>query len=134
MERGKKMGSKMIIVDGNAIARRFYHAANAESMKDVSTNFLDHLADLKVKEESNYMYCIFDNKGDTFRNKIEITYKEGRKPEPEFVNDKPKYSIFISFIRSELIKMMYVFSPSDKDKCIYNKYYQNQLFLSFFRI
>lgn len=82
------MGKKMILIDGNAIFYRAYHALPPfKTSKGESTNaiygFLRMLLEIYRREKPDYLGIAWDHKAPTFRHSTYTEYKATRSAPPE---------------------------------------------------
>ena len=87
---------KLILIDGNALMHRAYHALPPLTTKkgevvNAVYGFTSVLLKVIKELRPDYMICTFDVAGGTFRDKIYSEYKAGRKkPDQEFYDQIPK--------------------------------------------
>ncbi len=81
------MAETLLIIDGNSLLYRGFHALPLLSSKGVYTNAIQGFMGMLLKaiQEKTPTYCTvaFDEYGPTFRHEIYEEYKAGRKPTPE---------------------------------------------------
>ena len=81
------MRDTFLIVDGNSLMHRAFHALPLLDYKGTYTNALQGFFSMlfKVFQEDRPQYCAvcFDEHGPTFRHTAYAEYKAGRKPTPE---------------------------------------------------
>ncbi len=92
-----------LIVDGNSLVFRAFHALPLLSYNDIYTNAVQGFFSMlfKVFQEQRPSYCAvcFDEHAPTFRHTVYEEYKAGRKPTPEEL--RPQFPI----VKELLIKM-----------------------------
>ena len=101
---------KLILIDGNALMHRAYHALPPLTTKkgevvNAVYGFTSVL--LKVIKElgPDYMICTFDVAGGTFRDKIYSEYKAGRKkPDQEFYDQIPKIKEVVKILNIPIVE------------------------------
>jgi len=87
---------KLILIDGNALMHRAYHALPPLTTKkgevvNAVYGFTSVLLKVIKDLKPDYMICAFDVAGGTFRDEIYKEYKAGRaKPDQEFYDQIPK--------------------------------------------
>ena len=81
------MRETFLIVDGNSLTYRAFHALPLLDHNGVYTNAVQGFFSMlfKVFEEEKPAYCAvcFDEHAPTFRHTVYDAYKAGRKPTPE---------------------------------------------------
>lgn len=89
------MADTFLIVDGNSLTHRAFHALPLLSYNDMYTNAVQGFFSMlfKVFEEEKPAYCAvcFDEHGPTFRHTVYEDYKAGRKPTPEEL--RPQFAV-----------------------------------------
>lgn len=91
-----KTNKKLVLIDGNALMHRAYHALPPLTTKkgelvNAVYGFTSVLLKVIKELKPDYMVCAFDVAGGTFRDKIYKEYKAGRiKPDQEFYGQIPK--------------------------------------------
>ena len=82
----EKMTNTFLIVDGNSLMHRAFHALPLMDADGVYTNaiygFLSMLLKAVKEEEAAYLAICFDEHGPTFRHQIYAEYKAGRAATP----------------------------------------------------
>ncbi|MCK5475772.1 MAG: DNA polymerase I [Candidatus Pacebacteria bacterium] len=87
---------KLIIIDGNALMHRAYHAVPPLTTKrgeliNAVYGFTSVLLGVIKELKPDYIVCTFDVEGGTFRDEIYAEYKAGRKkPDQEFYDQIPR--------------------------------------------
>ncbi len=78
------MNQKLIVIDGNSVLHRAYHALPLLSSNSVYTNavygFLTMLIGIVKQHNPNYLVVAFDVSKKVFRHEFFSEYKAGRKP------------------------------------------------------
>ncbi len=81
------MANTLLIIDGNSLMYRGFHALPLLSYGNVYTNAIQGFMGMFIKalQEKRPTYCVvaFDEAGPTFRHNVYKDYKAGRKPTPE---------------------------------------------------
>ena len=81
------MANKVLIVDGNSLIFRAYHALPLMDYEGAYTNAVQGFFSMLLKAIETYQidYCVtcFDEKGPTFRHEQYEDYKAGRSPTPK---------------------------------------------------
>ena len=82
------MADKLIMIDGNSLIFRAFHALPPMNMDNgVQVNaaygFFSMLLNLAQEQQPQYMAVAFDLKGPTFRKKMYAGYKATRSKTPE---------------------------------------------------
>lgn len=99
------MGDTLLIVDGNSLTHRAFHALPLLDHQGVYTNAVQGFFGMlfKVFEEEKPAYCAvcFDEHAPTFRHTAYADYKAGRKPTPEEL--KPQFPLI-----RELLTAMHI--------------------------
>ncbi|MBQ2700068.1 MAG: DNA polymerase I [Clostridia bacterium] len=99
------MRETFLIVDGNSLTFRAFHALPLLDHNGVYTNAVQGFFSMlfKVFEEEKPAYCAvcFDEHAPTFRHTVYDAYKAGRKPTPEEL--KPQFPLI-----KELLKAMHI--------------------------
>ena len=90
-----------LIVDGNSLVFRAFHALPLLSYNDIYTNAVQGFFSMLFKafEKENPTYCAvcFDEHAPTFRHTVYEAYKAGRKPTPEEL--RPQFPIVKELLR-----------------------------------
>jgi DNA polymerase-1 len=108
MEMNKS--KKLILIDGNALMHRAYHALPPLTTKkgeivNAVYGFTSVLLKVIKDLKPDYMICAFDVKGGTFRDKIYKDYKAGRKkPDQEFYDQIPKIKEVVKALNIPIIE------------------------------
>ena len=100
------MSKKMVLVDGNSLMHRAFHALPLlDDGAGVYTNavfgFLSMLFKVLKEEQPQYLAVAFDLHGPTFRHQQYQDYKAGRAPTPPEL--KPQFPLL-----KELLEAMHV--------------------------
>jgi DNA polymerase-1 len=101
---------KLILIDGNALMHRAYHALPPLTTKkgeivNAVYGFTSVLLKVIKDLKPDYMICAFDVKGGTFRDKIYKDYKAGRvKPDQEFYDQIPKIKEVVKVLNIPIIE------------------------------
>ena len=101
---------KLILIDGNALMHRAYHALPPLVTKKGETvnavyGFTSVLLKVIKNLQPDYMICAFDVAGGTFRDKIYQDYKAGRvKPDQEFYDQIPKIKEVVKTLNIPIIE------------------------------
>ena len=80
------MKDAFLIVDGNSLMHRAFHALPLMDADGIYTNaiygFLNMLIKIVREEQARYLAICFDEHGPTFRHEIYAEYKAGRSETP----------------------------------------------------
>ncbi len=101
---------KLILIDGNALMHRAYHAlppltTKKGEMVNAVYGFTSVLLKVIKELKPDYMVCAFDVAGGTFRDKIFSGYKAGRvKPDQEFYDQIPKIKEVVKALNIPIIE------------------------------
>ncbi|MCK5466470.1 DNA polymerase I, partial [Candidatus Parcubacteria bacterium] len=101
---------KLILIDGNALMHRAYHALPPLTTKkgevvNAVYGFTSVLLKVIKDLKPDYMICAFDVAGGTFRDKIYDKYKAGRKkPDQEFYNQIPKIKEVVKVLNIPIVE------------------------------
>ncbi|MEA2097679.1 MAG: DNA polymerase I [Patescibacteria group bacterium] len=101
---------KLILIDGNALMHRAYHALPPLTTKkgevvNAVYGFTSVLLKVIKELKPDYMICAFDVAGGTFRDKIYSEYKAGRKkPDQEFYDQIPKIKEVVGVLNIPIIE------------------------------
>ncbi len=101
---------KLILIDGNALMHRAYHALPPLTTKkgevvNAVYGFTSVLLKVIKDLKPDYMICAFDVAGGTFRDKIYDQYKAGRKkPDQEFYDQIPKIKEVVSVLNIPIVE------------------------------
>ena len=101
---------KLILIDGNALMHRAYHALPPLTTKkgevvNAVYGFTSVLLKVIKELKPDYMICAFDVKGGTFRDKIYKEYKAGRKkPDQEFYDQIPKIKEVVKVLNIPIVE------------------------------
>ncbi|MBF0448913.1 MAG: DNA polymerase I [Magnetococcales bacterium] len=79
---------KLFLIDGSGyIYRAFYGIRNMSRRDGFPTNalfgFIKMLQKVVLEQKPDYLALVFDEKGPTFRNDLDVNYKANRKPMPD---------------------------------------------------
>lgn len=80
-------GQTVYVIDAHSLIYQVFHAIpemTSPSGQPVGAvyGFVRDMADLLAKKKPNYLFCVFDHSGDTFRNEIFADYKLHREEMP----------------------------------------------------
>jgi len=101
---------KLILIDGNALMHRAYHALPPLTTKkgevvNAVYGFTSVLLKVIKDLKPDYMICAFDVAGGTFRDEIYDEYKAGRKkPDQEFYDQIPKIKEVVKVLNIPIIE------------------------------
>ena len=101
---------KLILIDGNALMHRAYHALPPLTTKkgevvNAVYGFTSVLLKVIKDLKPDYMICAFDVAGGTFRDKIYKDYKAGRKkPDQEFYDQIPKIKEVVKVLNIPIVE------------------------------
>lgn len=101
---------KLILIDGNALMHRAYHALPPLTTKkgevvNAVYGFTSVLLKVIKDLKPDFMVCAFDVKGGTFRDKIYKEYKAGRKkPDQEFYDQIPKIKEVVKALNIPIVE------------------------------
>ena len=101
---------KLILIDGNALMHRAYHALPPLTTKkgevvNAVYGFTSVLLKVIKELRPDYMICTFDVAGGTFRDKIYSEYKAGRKkPDQEFYDQIPKIKEIVKILNIPIVE------------------------------
>ena len=101
---------KLILIDGNALMHRAYHALPPLTTKkgevvNAVYGFTSVLLKVIKDLKPDYMICAFDVAGGTFRDKIYDEYKAGRKkPDQEFYDQIPKIKEVVKVLNIPIVE------------------------------
>ena len=101
---------KLILIDGNALMHRAYHALPPLTTKkgevvNAVYGFTSVLLKVIKDLKPDYMICAFDVAGGTFRDKIYKDYKAGRKkPDQEFYDQIPKIKEVVRVLNIPIVE------------------------------
>ena len=101
---------KLILIDGNALMHRAYHALPPLTTKkgevvNAVYGFTSVLLKVIKDLKPDYMICAFDIAGGTFRDKIYDKYKAGRKkPDQEFYDQIPKIKKVVEVLNIPIVE------------------------------
>lgn len=99
------MSKKILIIDGNALIHRAFHAipplTNADGQPtNAIYGFMSMLLNLLIKERPDYITVTYDKKGKTFRDEIYTEYKATRVHAPQELYDQmPKIKELVEKFR-----------------------------------
>ena len=105
-----KNAKKLILIDGNALMHRAYHALPPLTTKkgelvNAVYGFTSVLLKVIKELKPDYMVAAFDVAGGTFRDKIFEKYKAGRvKPDQEFYDQIPKIKNVVKVLNIPIIE------------------------------
>jgi len=106
----KIKNKKLILIDGNALMHRAYHALPPLTTKkgevvNAVYGFTSVLLKVIKELKPDYMIAAFDVAGGTFRDKIYDKYKAGRvKPDQEFYDQIPKIKDVVRVLNIPIIE------------------------------
>ena len=101
---------KLILIDGNALMHRAYHAlppltTKKGEMVNAVYGFTSVLLKVIKDLKPDYMICAFDVAGGTFRDEIFKEYKAGRKkPDQEFYDQIPKIKEVVGVLNIPIVE------------------------------
>ena len=103
------MPEKMVLVDGNSLMHRAFHALPLlDDGAGVYTNavfgFLSMLLRVLREEAPDYLGVAFDLHGPTFRHEAYADYKAGRSPTPEEL--KPQFDVLKEILGAMGVKVL----------------------------
>lgn len=102
---------KIVVLDGNALLHRAYHAVDPLTASDGSPiqvvfGFASVLLTILSEENPDYFAVAFDTKAPTFRKEKMATYKAGRvKPSDDFYEQIPKVYQMLDEMRIKKIML-----------------------------
>ncbi|MCK5084475.1 MAG: DNA polymerase I [Candidatus Pacebacteria bacterium] len=105
-----KKTKKLILIDGNALMHRAYHALPPLTTKkgevvNAVYGFTSVLLNVIKELKPDYMICAFDVAGGTFRDEIYKDYKAGRKkPDQEFYDQIPKIKEVVKVLNIPIVE------------------------------
>lgn len=106
----KTKNKKLILIDGNALMHRAYHALPPLTTKkgevvNAVYGFTSVLLKVIKELKPDYMIAAFDVAGGTFRDKIFDKYKAGRvKPDQEFYDQIPKIKDVVRVLNIPIVE------------------------------